>query len=98
MCLDINKKMSALDKLYNLVKTLNTNDDKNCSLWILWKNRSQKVNIPSENIKYPVHNKKVQCQHKKLHPLKARRGKYISETIYRYIEKSFSMTHRNISL
>ena len=26
------------------------------------------------------------CQHKKLHPLTARRGKWISETLYRDIE------------
>ena len=27
------------------------------------------------------------CQHNKLHPLTARRGKWISDTMYRYIEE-----------
>ena len=35
---------------------------------------------------YLVDNKAFMCQHNKLHPLTARRGKCISETIYRDIE------------
>ena len=40
----------------------------------------------SENMTYFVDNKFFPCQHKKLHPLTAIRGKWISETMYRYIE------------
>ena len=57
-----------------------------------------KMNTTSENIIYLVDNKIFLCQHNKLHPLIARRGKWILETMYRDIEKSFSMTHRNIPL
>ena len=34
---------------------------------------------------YPIDNKTFLCQHNKLHPLTARRGKWISETLYREI-------------
>ena len=46
-----------------------------------------KRNTTSENITYLVDNKKFLCQHEKLHPLTAKRGKLISEIIYRDIEK-----------
>ena len=32
---------------------------------------------------YLIDNKKILCQHNKFHPLTARRGKWISETLYR---------------
>ena len=35
---------------------------------------------------YPIDNKTFLCQHNKLHPLTARRGKWISETLYREIQ------------
>ena len=38
------------------------------------------------------------CQENNFHPLTARRRKWIPETIYRYIEKQFSMIHRDTSL
>ena len=44
------------------------------------------MNTTSANMTYLVDNKKYLCQHKKLHPLTARRGKLISEKMYRYIE------------
>ena len=43
-------------------------------------------------------NKKNLCQHNKLQPLTARGVTFVSETMYRDIEKSFNMTHRNTSL
>ena len=46
-----------------------------------------KINTTSENITYLVDKKIFLCQHKKLHPLIDRRGKWISETMYRDIEK-----------
>ena len=46
-----------------------------------------KMNTTPENIKYLVDNNCFMCQHNKLHPLTSRRGKYISETRYRDIEK-----------
>ena len=58
----------------------------------------KKMSTKSENITYLVVNKTNMCQLNKLYPLTARRGKGISETMYRDIEKSFSMTHRNILL
>ena len=45
------------------------------------------MNIISENMTYLVDNKAIMCQHNKLHPLTGRRGKLISETMYRDIEK-----------
>ena len=45
------------------------------------------MNTTSDNMKYMVDNKKNMCEHKQLHPLTARIGKYISETMYRDIEK-----------
>ena len=50
------------------------------------------------SITYLVDTSEFLCQHEKLHPLTARRRKYILEKIYRDIKKSFSMTHRNTSL
>ena len=35
---------------------------------------------------YLIYNKEILCQHNKLHPLTARKVKWISETIYREIE------------
>ena len=43
------------------------------------------MNKTSENMKYLIDNKKFLCQHNKLHPLTVRRGKWISETLYREI-------------
>ena len=40
----------------------------------------------SENMTYLIDNKNFLCQHNKLHPLTARRGKWISETLYREIK------------
>ena len=45
------------------------------------------MNTTSENMTYLIDNKHFLCQHKNLHPLTDRRGKLISETMYRYIEK-----------
>ena len=47
-----------------------------------------KMNTTSENMTYLVDNKNILRQHKKLHPLIARRVKYIPETMYRNIEKN----------
>ena len=44
------------------------------------------MNKTSENITYLIDDKKMLCQHNELHPLTARRGKWISETLYRGIE------------
>ena len=57
-----------------------------------------KMNTTSENMTYIFDNKKNLCQHKKLHPLTASRGKWISEKMYRDNEKSFSIVHRNTSI
>ena len=57
-----------------------------------------KMIITLENITYLVDSKKYLCQHNKMHPLTARKGKWTSETMYRDIEKSFSMIHINTSL
>ena len=46
-----------------------------------------KLNTTSENIIYLVDNKNFLCQHNKLHPLTARRGNQISETMYKDIEE-----------
>ena len=42
-----------------------------------------------------VDNKNIMCQHNKLHPLPARRGKWISETMHEDIEKSLIRIHKN---
>ena len=47
---------------------------------------------------YLIDNKTNMCQHEKLHPLKDRTGKWVSETMYRVIEKSFIIIHKNTSL
>ena len=44
-------------------------------------------NTTSNNIPYLVYNKKCLCQHEKLHPLTARKGKWISGKKYIDIEK-----------
>ena len=62
------------------------------------RNHINKMKTTSEKITYLVDNKTYLCQHNKLHPLTDRRGKWISETMYRYIEKSLSIIHRNTSL
>ena len=41
----------------------------------------------SDNMTYLSDNIKFLCQHKKLDPLTARRGKWIPEILYREIEK-----------
>ena len=53
------------------------------------------MNTTSENMTYLVDNNKKDCQHKKLHTFTDRREKWISETMYRDIEKSFRIIHRN---
>ena len=45
------------------------------------------MNTTLENMTYIVDNKKIMCQHNKFHLLTDRREKWISETMYRYIEK-----------
>ena len=52
------------------------------------------MNTSAEKMTYLVDNKTIMCQYTKLHPLTARRGKWISETIYRDIEKSFIKIHK----
>ena len=54
-----------------------------------------KMNTTLENMTYLIDNKKNMCQHNKLHPLTARRRKWIPETMYRDIERSFSTIHIN---
>ena len=56
------------------------------------------INTISQNFTYIVDNEKYLCQHEKLHPLIARRGKWVSETMYRDIEKLVNKTHINTSL
>ena len=58
----------------------------------------KKMSKTSENTTYLIDNKTIMCQHKKLHPLTSRRGKWISETMYRDIEKIIKIIHGNISL
>ena len=41
------------------------------------------MNKTSDNMTYIIDNKTFLCQHKKLDPLTARRGKWIPETLYR---------------
>ena len=43
------------------------------------------MNKTSENTTYLIDNKKFLCQHNKFYPLTARRGKWISEKLYREI-------------
>ena len=38
------------------------------------------------NISYLVDNENFLCQHENFHPLTDRKGKYISETMYGYLE------------
>ena len=45
------------------------------------------MNTTSENITYLVGNKTKLCQHNKLYPSTARRGKWVSEKMYKDIEK-----------
>ena len=58
----------------------------------------KKMSTTSENMTYLVDNRKNICQHNKLHPLIAKISKWISETMYKDIEKLFSTTHRNTSI
>ena len=51
----------------------------------------------SDNVSFLVDNKNFLCQHEKLHPLTAIKGKWISETMHRYIEKSFNKDHLGTS-
>ena len=44
------------------------------------------MNNAAENTTYLIDNKTFMCQHNKLHPLTARRGKWIPETMYSDIE------------
>ena len=52
----------------------------------------------SDNMAYLIDNKKFLCQHKKLDPLTARRGKWIPEEMYREIASIVKMIHRNVVL
>ena len=55
-------------------------------------------NKTSDNVLYVVDNKKCLCQHGKLHPLTSIKGKFISETIYRYFEGIIQQdSHRYIT-
>ena len=56
------------------------------------------MNKISENMTYLMDNKTFPCQHKKLDPLTARRGKWIPEKLYREIEKFVKMIHQNVVL
>ena len=53
------------------------------------------MNTTSENMTYLVDNKNNLCQHNKLHPLKARRGKWTSEKMYSNIEKIIQHDSQN---
>ena len=44
-------------------------------------------NTASDNISFLVDNQNFLCQHEKLHPLTSRKGKCISEIMYRDLEK-----------
>ena len=46
-----------------------------------------KINTNLKNLTCVVDNKKNMCQHNKLHPLTAKKLKWISETMYKDIEK-----------
>ena len=48
--------------------------------------KHKEKNKTSENMTYIIDKKIFMCQHNKFDPLKARRGKQISERMYRYIE------------
>ena len=56
------------------------------------------MNTTSDNITYLVDNRKILCQHKKLHLFTDRRRELISEKIFGDIEKPFSMVHMYTSL
>ena len=47
---------------------------------------------------YLIDNKFFMCQYNNLHPLTAIIEKWVLETMYKDIEKSFSVIHRNISI
>ena len=47
----------------------------------------KKMNKTSENMTYFIDNKTFLCQHKNLYPLTDRRVIWVSETMYRNIEK-----------
>ena len=55
-------------------------------------------NTTSDNVSYLTDNKSCICRHEKLHPLTARKGGFISEGLYRYIEKSFDKNYLDTSL
>ena len=61
--------------------------DKKIAQYESYKKQITKMNTKSENMTLMVDNKGNMCQHNKLQPLTARRGKWISETMYRDIEK-----------
>ena len=44
-------------------------------------------NTTSDNVSFFIDNKNCLCQHENLHPLTARKGKWVSEIMYRDIEK-----------
>ena len=52
----------------------------------------------SDNVSYLNDNKDYLFRHEKVHPLTARKGKWISERLYRYLEKKFNRTHLDTSL
>ena len=72
--------------------------DKKIYLYEFYGKTDKKMNTTLQNMTYLVDNKKNVCQHNKLHLLIARKGEWISETMYGYIEKSFSTIHCNTSL
>ena len=51
------------------------------------KKKITKINTNLKNLTCVVDNKKNMCQHNKLHPLTAKKVKWISETMYKDIEK-----------
>ena len=55
-------------------------------------------NTTSDNLSSFIDNKNYLCQHKKLHPLTARKRKWISKIIYRDIENLFNSTYLDTSL
>ena len=55
-------------------------------------------NTTSYKVSFFVDNKNCLFQHKFLNPLTARKGKWISETMYRDLEKSLNNTHLDTSI
>ena len=55
-------------------------------------------NTTSDNVSFLNDNRICLCRHEKLHPLPARKGKWISEILYRDLKKSFNTTHLDKSL